>query len=77
MKLIIEKHRKRALVDPAIYAYIVGEEHFKNTEKDRKKLKKISKNELHEECDLRFLPDDSYMVFELHPLYDFQKDEMD
>lgn len=59
MKLVIEK------MDYRLYAYVCSEQHFKRTEKEFDKAKKLPQTVLDKECDLGFLPNNSYIVFNI------------
>lgn len=67
MKLVIVKENKE------IFACIEDENHFNLVKKDRENLTELPPNLLNSECNLKFLPDNSFMVFNLHQLYSFIK----
>lgn len=78
MKLIIEKRvwgREDANDREEFYAYFLNESQLQNfkTQKDRDDLKELSSKVLNEECNLaRVMPDNSFIIFNLHPLDDFK-----
>jgi len=69
MKLIIEKYKNE------LFAFFEDENSFKKNEIERKDLRinKIENHILKEECNLKFLENNTYLVFELHTLFDFKK----
>lgn len=67
MKLVIVKENKE------IYACVEDEDHFNRVKKDRENLRELPQDLLDSECNLQFLPDNSFMVFNLHQLDNFKK----
>jgi len=69
MKLIIEKYKNE------LFAFFEDENSFKKNEIERKDLRinKIENHILKEECNLKSLENNTYLVFELHTLFDFKK----